>query len=84
MPKGRNADNLKDMMKDRLNWALTSSLDHFLHRPDRNSIEDWANDTAEDICTDIPKWVRLKFVPVDETGPRAEVNKAGLTDTPDS
>ena len=61
MAKPRNADNLNDMLRDRLNWALSSSLDHFLHRPDRNTIEDWALDTAADICNDIPSYVRLKF-----------------------
>lgn len=52
MPPKNQGTTVQAMFEARLRWALESSLTHFLHRPNRNTIEDWAAAVARDICGD--------------------------------
>ena len=60
MPGKNQGTTVQAMLEARLRWALESTLSHFLHRPNRNTIEDWAADTARDLCgEDLSTYIRV-------------------------
>ncbi len=61
MPSKHQGANPQEMLEARLRWALESTLVHFLKRPDRNSIEDWAAATAQEITgEDLASYIRAE------------------------
>jgi len=59
MAKSNSANNFEDMLSVRLKWALESTIVHFLGRPDRNAIEDWAEGLALDMAGERSAWQRI-------------------------
>ena len=59
MPQKHQGSNPQEMLEARLRWALETTLTHFLHRPDRNAVEDWAAATAQEITgEDLSMYIR--------------------------
>jgi len=62
MPKRSTSgtpENFQQTLSHRLRWALDSTLQHFLRRPDHNAIEDWADSTALEVDEDLDAFTRI-------------------------
>jgi len=58
MAKSGKDNTFEEMLTARLKWALESTIVHFLGKPDRNSIEDWAELLAFDMAGERSSWQR--------------------------
>jgi len=52
-------ESFQQTLSHRLRWAVTSTLIHFLRRPDQNAIEDWADASAMDVDEQIDMFTRI-------------------------
>jgi len=59
MAKKQGDNTFEDTLEARLRWALESTISHYLGRPDRNAIEDWAATTAMEMGGERSLWQRM-------------------------
>lgn len=55
-------ENFEETLSHRLQWAMNSTLKHFLRKPDHNMIEDWADTTAMEVDENIDDYTRAARV----------------------
>lgn len=58
MPRVKGETTYEAMLEARLRWALESTISHFLGKPDRNAIEDWAQLLAVEMGSERAMWQR--------------------------